>query len=361
MATENAVRFGVTVSGALDVVPADRRDWTAASGTPSDFELVEPLTVPAIAESVEAVIEDHDAPRAAAPALEDGVEVADPEARGTPTGSGSPRASEPLVVRFCREEDICPFVDDTVAVAGTSEGRAISVDEYAKAVLYNGLGHYHAARAAAERACERDGFALLEAALAEFIEASVRSGSREPAATALRRLEARAQDTGSEWAMGMTACSRALLADDESAEVSYLEAIGRLRGTRARVALARIRLLYGEWLRRRGRRVDAREQLTLAYRVFSEVGLGGFAERAHRELLATGQTARKRTDDARLDLTAQEEQIARLAANGWTNSEIGERLFISPRTVEWHLRKVFTKLGVSSRRQLRSSPPRATR
>jgi DNA-binding CsgD family transcriptional regulator len=228
-------------------------------------------------------------------------------------------------------------------------------------VLYNGLGHYRAARAAAERACDRDDFVLLEAALAELVEASVRSGSHERAVTALRRLEARAHGSRSEWAMGIAACARALLAEDGRAEGSYREAIERLRGTRARVALGRVRLLYGEWLRRRGRRVDAREQLTLAYGVFSEVGLGGFAERAYRELLATGHTVRRRTDDSRLDLTAQEAQIAQLAAGGRTNSEIGERLFISPRTVEWHLRKVFTKLGVSSRRRLDATLPRATR
>jgi DNA-binding CsgD family transcriptional regulator len=351
MATENAVCFGATVSGAFGAVPESWRDWTADSEAPPDFGLVEPLAVPAVAESAEAVIEDLDAPLAAAPAFVGGLRVADPDVGDAPTGSGSREATGPLV-GVCRNQDTCPFIEDTVAVVGVSEGRAISVDEYAKAVLYNGLGHYQAARAAAQRACERDDFALLEAALAELVEASVRSGSRGCAVTALRRLEERAQGSGSEWAMGVAACSRALLADDGRAEGSYLEAIERLGGTRARVALGRVRLLYGEWLRRRGRRVDAREQLTLAYRVFGEVGLGGFAERARRELLATGHTVRKRTDDARLDLTAQEAQIAHLAAGGWTNSEIGERLFISARTVEWHLRKVFTKLGVSSRREL---------
>jgi DNA-binding CsgD family transcriptional regulator len=159
--------------------------------------------------------------------------------------------------------------------------------------------------------------------------------------------------------MGVAACARALLGDDEGAEGSYLEAIERLGGTHARVALGRARLLYGEWLRRQGRRVDARQQLTLAHRVFSDVGLGGFSERTRRELLATGPTVRRRTDDTRLDLTAQEAQIAQLAAGGCTNPEIGERLFISPRTVEWHLRKVFTKVGVSSRRELNAIFPRA--
>lgn len=355
------MRVGVTASRAFGAVPNNGRGWMAESGAPPDLRLVEPFTVPAIAESAEAVIEDLDAPPAATPALVDGLGVADPEADGARTGSGSREATVPLVVRVCRDQDTCPFVEHTVAVAWVSEGGAISVDEYAKAVLYNGLGHYQAARAAAQRACERDDFVLLGAALAELVEASVRSGSRGCAVTALRRLEARALGSGSEWEVGVAACSRALLADDGCAEGDYLEGIERLGGTRARVALGRVRLLYGEWLRRRGRRVDARKQLTLAYRVFSEVDLEGFAERARRELLATGHTVRKRTDDARLDLTTQEEQIALLAARGWTNSEIGERLFISPRTVEWHLRKVFTKLDISSRRELNTILPRATR
>jgi DNA-binding CsgD family transcriptional regulator len=346
-------------NGAFGAAPASRRGWLGASDALPDFGLVEPLTVPAIAESAEAVIEDLDAPRAAAPALLDGLKAADKEPGDAPTGSGSREATVPLVVTARRNHDARPFIGGPIAGAGVSEGGAISVDEYAKAVLYNGLGHYQAARAAAQRACERDDFVLLEGALAELVEASVRSGSRGCAVAALRKLEARAQASGSDWAMGVTACARALVGDDERAESSYLEAIERLGGTRADVAAGRARLLYGEWLRRRGRRVDAREQLTLANRLFSAVGLGGFAERARRELLATGHTVRKRTDDTRLDLTAQEAQIAQLAADGCTNPEIGERLFISPRTVEWHLRKVFTKLGVSSRRELHAIFPRA--
>lgn len=228
----------------------------------------------------------------------------------------------------------------------------IAVDEYAKAVLYNGLGHYRAARSAAQRACEHDDFALLDGALAELVEASARSGHPHIAREALRKLQDRAHITGSEWATALAAASRAVLSDDQVAETAYLEAIERLERTHARVALARTHLLYGEWLRRGGRRVDAREHLSAAHRAFIDHGLSGFADRARRELLATVQTARRRSDDTRLTLTPQEEEIARLAASGATNPEIGERLFISPRTVEWHLRKVFTKLGVQSRRQL---------
>jgi DNA-binding CsgD family transcriptional regulator len=279
-----------------------------------ELGVAEPFAVPALAESAEVVIEGLDAPLAAAPALSDGP-----------------------------------------GLAGVSDVRPNSVVEYARAVLYNGLGHYQGARAAARRACEHGDFALLDGALAELVEASVRSGRRGCAVAALRRLEARAEASGSAWVMGVAAYSRALVSDDGHAEAGYLEAIERLSGTRARMALGRGRLLYGEWLRRRGRRVDARGQLALAHRAFSEAGMGGFAERARCELLATGETVRKRTDDTRLVLTPQEAHIARLAADGYTNPEIGERLFISPRTVEWHLRKVFTKVGVSSRRELKAT------
>jgi DNA-binding CsgD family transcriptional regulator len=284
------------------------------------IEITEALSVPTVAESAEAVVEALDAPRAAAPALLDGLKAAIPGADEEPTDQ--------------------------------SDAGAVSLDEYAKAVLYNGLGHYQAARASAQRACESDDFSLLVGALAELVEASVRSGSRDGAEAALARLESRAEVNGSEWAAGLASCARALLCDEDDAEVSYLEAIEWLRGTCARVALGRVHLLFGEWLRRRGRRVDARKHLTLALDVFREVSLSGFADRARRELLATAQTVRKRTDDTRLDLTAREAHIARIAAEGCTNPEIGEQLFLSPRTVEWHLRKIFTKLGISSRRQL---------
>ena len=358
MTTKTPWVEGATPTSAFGAVPRSWQGWTADAVTVPEFGLVQALKVPAIAESAEAVIEDLDAPRVAAPALLDGFGGGLPEGRDVPIGSRSPQAVVPLVVRAWRNQE--PSSADTADGAGVSHGPPIAVDEYAKAVLYNGLGHYQAARAAAERACERDDFALLEGALAELIEASVRSDSRGCAVAALRRLEARAHVSGTAWAMGVAAAARALLDDDERAEGSYLQAIDRLSGTRARVALGRVRLLYGEWLRRRGRRVDARHQLWLAHGVFSEVGLAEFAERARREICATGDTARKRTDDTRLDLTAQEAQIAQLAARGCTNPEIGERLFISPRTVEWHLRKVFTKLGISSRRELKATLPRAS-
>jgi len=152
-----------------------------------------------------------------------------------------------------------------------------------------------------------------------------------------------------------------LLSDGETAERLYLEAIQRLGRTRIRAELARARLLYGEWLRRRNRRADAREELRAAYEMLAGTGAEGFAERARRELLATGGTVRKRTIDTADELTAQETEIARLAGYGHTNPEISVQLFISPRTVEWHLRKVFTKLGISSRKELRQALPKLER
>ena len=187
-----------------------------------------------------------------------------------------------------------------------------------------------------------------------------RTGQPQVAAAALGRLEERTRAAGTDWALGVLARSRALTSEDKS---DYREAIARLERTRVRLELARARLLYGEWLRREHRRVDAREQLRAAHEIFSRAGAEAFAERARRELLATGETVRRLTSETRDVLTHQESQIARLAAEGRTNPKIGAQLFISPRTVEYHLREVFTKLGVSSRKELRSTlaggPPAA--
>jgi ATP/maltotriose-dependent transcriptional regulator MalT len=161
--------------------------------------------------------------------------------------------------------------------------------------------------------------------------------------------------------LGLEARCRALLSEGEDAEELYREAVERLERTRMRMELARAHLLYGEWLRRENRRVEAREQLRIAYEMFCAFGAEAFAERSRRELLATGEKVRKRSDETRGQLTPQEEQIARLAADGQTNQEIGGELFLSPRTVEWHLHKVFTKLGVGSRMQLRDKLPDAAR
>ena len=189
----------------------------------------------------------------------------------------------------------------------------------------------------------------------ELIEAGVRSGATDATSAALDRLSARTQASGTDWALGIEAGSRALLSDGRDAEPLYREAVERLARTRGVVHLARARLLYGEWLRRENRRVDAREQLRAAYDRFSRIGAEGFAERARRELVATGETAPRRTVETRDVLTPQEAQIARMASDRQTNPEIGAKLFISPRTVEYHLRKVFTKLDISSRKELRGA------
>ena len=173
---------------------------------------------------------------------------------------------------------------------------------------------------------------------------------------ALERLGERTQASGSEWALGLEARSRALLTDGPSAEPLYEEAVTRLARGRVAPHLARAQLAYGEWLRRENRRVDAREQLRAAHETFTRIGAEAFAERARRELLATGETARKRTPDTQDALTPQEAQIARLARDGLSNPEIGAQLFISPRTVQYHLHKVFAKLDISSRNQLGSIP-----
>jgi DNA-binding CsgD family transcriptional regulator len=189
-----------------------------------------------------------------------------------------------------------------------------------------------------------------------LIEAGVRSGATDAASAALERLSGRARASGTDWALGIEAGSRALLSDARDAEPLYREAVERLERSRGVLHLARARLLYGEWLRRENRRVDAREQLRAAHETFSGIGAEGFAERARAELLATGETARSRSDDGRAVLTPQEAHIARLARDGLSNPEIGARLFISPRTVQYHLRKVFQKLDIDSRNQLSRVP-----
>jgi DNA-binding CsgD family transcriptional regulator len=235
------------------------------------------------------------------------------------------------------------------------EGRALGLVECVGAVLYNGLGRYEAALAAAQRACEHEDLVLFGWSLVELVEAGARSGAHDAAAGALRQLEERTRAAGTEWALGVLARSSALLEHGQAAEALYREAIERLERCRIVVHLARAYLVYGEWLRRENRRVDAREQLRIAHEMLSRMGADGLAERARGELLATGETVRKRTVETREVLTAQEAMVARLAAEGRTNPEIGTQLFISPRTAEYHLRKVFTKLGVSSRRKLRDA------
>jgi DNA-binding CsgD family transcriptional regulator len=246
---------------------------------------------------------------------------------------------------------------DTTEPAG-GDGQRLTAAAWATAVLNNGLSRYEEALTAAEQASAAPAeLGLATWSLAELIEAAARTGAVERASAALRRLCDATSAAATDWALGIQARSRALLSDDEHAEGRYLEAIERLGRTRLRAELARAHLLYGEWLRRQSRRRDAREQLRTAHQMLVAMGMEGFAERARKELVATGETARKRTVETVNVLTAQEAQIARLARNGSTNPEISTQLFLSPRTVEWHLRKVFTKLGISSRRELRAALP----
>jgi DNA-binding CsgD family transcriptional regulator/tetratricopeptide (TPR) repeat protein len=241
----------------------------------------------------------------------------------------------------------------TAAAVSRGEGIGVAVTQWASALLDNGLGRYEDALVAAQQAAEHsEEMTVPTWALVESIEASTRSGRPEVGIDALRQLVVTTQASGTDWALGLEARSRALLTRGEDAERRYLEAIERLERTRVRAELARAHLVYGEWLRRERRRLDAREQLGTAHEMLLAMGIDGFAERAARELRATGATARKRRVELSGNLTPQEAQIARLASDGLSNPEIAGRLFLSPRTIEYHLHKVFTKLQINSRNQL---------
>ncbi|MFL5841475.1 MAG: AAA family ATPase [Thermoleophilaceae bacterium] len=262
-----------------------------------------------------------------------------------------------------RERELSALVEDfTTDAKARGEGFALAFAAQASAVLYNGLGRYKEAAAAVRGAVDVASHSELSAtsAVAELVEAAARTGERRVAERALERLTLTTRPSGGDWALGVEARSRALLSDGAAADRLYQEAIERLRRTRVRVQLARTHLLYGEWLRREGRRRDARDQLRTALEMFTSMGAEGFGARAERELLATGERARTRTVETRDELTPQETQIARLAGEGLSNAEIGSRLFISQHTVAYHLHKVFTKLGIRSRNQLlRALPERA--
>jgi len=257
-----------------------------------------------------------------------------------------------------RPAEAVPLIDATIdAARAGGHGFVLVVARWVAAVLYNGLGRYDEAREAARQAAEDPfGYHVSLWALPELIEAAARGGNMLMAGDALQRLAETTQAGGNDWGLGIEARSRALVTEGQAADGWYREAIGRLGRTGLRPELARAYLLHGEWLRRENRRADAREQLRTAHDMFDEIGMEAFAERARRELLATGETARKRAAqpavEASQQLTPQEAQVAQLARDGLSNPEIGARLFISSHTVQYHLKKVFGKLGISSRGQL---------
>jgi len=282
--------------------------------------------------------------------------IAETDAISAATGSRRPPFAAMLLASLRGDQaEAAPLIEATIAEATAGgQGIAVTYAHWAAAILANGLGRYADALAAAQQASQ-DSPALYMAmwALPELIEAATRTGNTHIASDALARLAETTQAGETDFGLGMEARSRALVSEGETAERCYREAIDRLGRTQLRPDLARAYLLYGEWLRRENRRRDARAELRTAYDLLSTMGIEAFAERARRELLATGDTVRKRTAGTVSELTAQEAHIARLAVEGRTNAEIGAQLFLSTRTVEWHLSKIYTKLGAGSRRELR--------
>jgi DNA-binding CsgD family transcriptional regulator len=284
--------------------------------------------------------------------------IAEADSVAAVTGSGiAPYTTLRLLALQGREAEASALIASMIeqATAG-GQGLAATSAYWAAAVLYNGLAHYPEAAAAARQATSNTFEPWISMwALPELVEAAARGGDVELARDAAERLAVTTRSSGTDWALGIEARCRALLSDGATADGLYREAIDRLSRTRLRPELARAHLLYGEWLRREGRRVDAREQLRAAHGMLAAIGMEAFAERSRRELIATGGTARKRRVETRDQLTPQEEQISRLARDGLSNPQIGAQLFLSARTVEWHLRKVYTKLGVGSRHELKAA------
>ena len=264
-----------------------------------------------------------------------------------------------LLLAGWRGQSSSEFETGAEDAAERGQGVAMASIEFAAAILHNGLGDHEAALAAAQQACEHDELGFGVWVLPELIEAAVRIGRRDVAVAGLHQLSERTSLSRREWAHAIEARSRALLTSGPAAENLYQEAIGQLGRSQMRVHLARAHLIYGEWLRREKRRADAREQLRTAHQMFASMGADGFAERAARELRASGERVRKRTTDIPAELTAREAEIARLAGDGLSNPEIAAQLFMSTRTVEYHLHKVFNKLAISSRNELHRALPNA--
>jgi DNA-binding CsgD family transcriptional regulator len=271
------------------------------------------------------------------------------------TGARPHRNAQLVLSAWCgREAETLRRHASTVDRAdGPGDSAEVTMAHYGSAVLHNALGRYPGAERAAAQASAASRFTISNLALPELVEAAVRAGHAERAAASSQELGARAGATGTEWALGLAARSHALTSTGTVAEQHYREAIERLGNCRIATHLARTHLVYGEWLRREGRRQDARDQLRTAHEMLSQMGAAAFAARAARELRATGEHARSRTPRPTDALTAQELHIARLVATGATSREVGAQLFLSPRTIEAHLRNIFRKLGITSRRQLR--------
>ena len=272
----------------------------------------------------------------------------------TAAGSAGLAYAEPLLAAWRGQEELAAELIEANLRDGAErgEGRMLMFANHSAAVLHIGFARYQEALRAAQKGTSEDHLGMAPRILPELVEAAARSGNAGVAEAAVQRLADVARISGTDWARGVEARSRALLSEGGAAEELYLESLERLGRSRIATQLARTHLLYGEWLRRERRRGDARDQLRTAHEMFSVMGAEAFAERAARELLATGEHARRRTVETLTQLTAQEAQIARLARDGLSNPEIGARLFISPRTVEYHLAKVFGKLGIESRNQL---------
>jgi ATP/maltotriose-dependent transcriptional regulator MalT len=268
------------------------------------------------------------------------------------TGNPPVAYNEMMLAAWRGEEAHASELIQATLQKATAGGLGVVSATYASSVLYNGLGRHDAARDAAWRAFEHDPVVYGPFLVSELAEAASRTGDADLVKQALEWISERTRVTPTEWALGIEARVRALLSEGDVADGFYRESIDRLGRTRVRAELARAHLLYGEWLHRQRRRGEAREQLRTACAMLDAMGIEAFAERAGRELSATGETTRKRTVETSGELTAQEARIARLARDGLSNPEIGARLFISSRTVQYHLRKVFTKLAISSRSQL---------
>jgi DNA-binding NarL/FixJ family response regulator len=315
-------------AGALARLPIDLADWGIFASWCGDF-------------------------RAAA------VAIAEADAITKATGTHIAPYAQLLLSALRGQSDAAPLIESTIRDAETNgQGLGVQWAEWTSAILYNGLSRYDRALASAQRAAEETPqLQVAPWASTELIEAAVRTGRPDVAANALERVMEATAPSSTDWGRGMRARCRALLSEGEGAERLHREAIERLARTRRRPELARAHLLYGEWLRRKNRRVDAREQLRTAHEMLVTIGMEAFAERARRELQATGEKVRKRTMETSAELTAQEALIARLARDGLSNPEIGARLFLSARTVKYHLGKVFTKLDISSRAQLHRALP----